>query len=75
MPYFSVRVNDQISKEFVVLATNREAVEDILATAMATNKYDNKKILHIRTDTDSSMSVYDSDKTQWTDALKKQKAK
>ena len=75
MPYYSVRMMEQVSKEFVVCAPNRDAVDEILAGAVAADKCDNKKIIHIRTDSDSSMSVYDAPKTAWTEALKQQKAK
>lgn len=75
MPYFNVRLYEQDSKEFIVCAPNRVAVEEILAAAIATEKFDAKKIMHIRTDTDSSMSVYDADKSNWAEALKKTKAK
>jgi len=75
MPYFNVRMNENVSKEFIVCAPDREAVEEILATALATDKCDNKKIIHVRTDSDSGMSVYDADKTNWTEALKNKKAK
>lgn len=75
MPYYHVRLNEQESKEFIVCAPNRGAVEEILANAVATDKFDGKKIIHIRTDNDSAMSVYDADKANWTEATKKQKAK
>jgi hypothetical protein len=75
MPYYNVRVNEQTTREFVVNAPNRDAVDDILAGAIAADKCDNKKIVLVRTDTDSSMSVYDGDKENWTEALKRQKAK
>lgn len=75
MPYYSVRIMEQVTKEFVVCAPDRDSVEDILAKAIAHEKCDNKKIVHIRTDTDSSMSVYDTPKSSWLDAVKQQKAK
>lgn len=75
MPYYSVRVSEQVSKEFVVFAPNRDNVDEIIANAMSDDKYDNKKIVHVRTDSDSNMSVYDAPKTTWTEALKQKKAK
>lgn len=75
MPYYSVRVMEQVSKEFVICAPNRESVDEILAVAMSDDKCDNKKIVHVRTDSDSNMSVYDAPKTTWTEALKQKKAK
>lgn len=75
MPYYSVRMTEQVSKEFVICAPDRDSVEDILAAAIAAEKYDNKKIVHVRTDTDSGMSVYDAPKETWTEILKQKKAK
>jgi|688.fasta_scaffold1362861_1 hypothetical protein len=75
MPYFNVQINESVRKEFVVFAANRDAVETVLAASLATEKFDSKKIIHTRTDTDSSMSVYDADKSNWTEALKRAKAK
>jgi hypothetical protein len=75
MPYYNVRVQDSVTREFVICAPERDSVEEILAVALAEEKFDPKKIVHIRTDSDSGMSVYDADKTNWTDALKKAKAK
>lgn len=74
MPYYSVRVTENSSNEYIICAPNRDAVDDVLAKAIVAGKCDNKTIIAIRTDTDSSISVYDSDKTHWTESLKKKKA-
>lgn len=75
MPYYNVRVSENVHREYVVCAKNRDDVEEILAQAIAAGKCDNKRIIHVRTDSDSGLSTYDAEKVNWTDALKKQKAK
>lgn len=75
MPYYNVRVQDSVTREFVICAPDRDSVEEILAVAIAAEKFDPKKIVHVRTDSDSGMSVYDAEKSNWTEALKNKKAK
>ena len=75
MPYFSVSMSESISREFVVCAPDRDSVEDILAAAIATDKFDNKKIILVRTNADSGLSVYDAKKSEFDAALKQSKVK
>jgi len=75
MPYFNVHITESVNKEFVICAPDRDSVEEVLAAAIAAEKFDNKKIIHLRTNSDSAMSVYDGEKANWTDALKHLKAK
>jgi hypothetical protein len=75
MPYYNVRTTTSMTKEFVICAPDRTAAGNILSAAIAANKCDHKKIVATRTDVDENLSVYDADKTNWTDALKKAKAK
>ena len=75
MPYYHVLINHNRNSEFVVNAPNRETAEDIALLAEDSGKCDNKKIVPLRVDNSSSITVSDADKTAWLDTLKKQKAK
>ena len=75
MPYFNVQVTETVNHQFAICAPTRDAVEEILATALVTNKHDHKKIVHVQTNSDSSMSIYDAKKADFDNALKQSKVK
>lgn len=75
MPYFHVQITQNRSVEYVVNAPDREAAENIAITADGVGKCDIKKILQLRADSSSGVSVSDVEKSAWLDTLKKQKAK
>lgn len=75
MPYFHVRISQNVSSEYIVNAPDRDAAEDKALTADASKKCDNKTVVRLRTDTSASMDISDSEKTHWTEALKQQKVK
>ena len=75
MPYFHVRISQDRSAEFVVIAPDRETAENIAMNADAAEKFDTKKIVPLGTNTSSCVAASTTDKAAWTQTLKQYKAK
>ena len=73
MPYYSVRVTETVSHEFMVCAADRDAAENIVSVAVADLSCDPEKIIRVRTDSDSGFSLYDSNKAHWDEATQNKK--
>lgn len=69
MPIFSVRLTTNVSKEFLINAASRQAAEQLAqrgAAAVEAEIENSKSVKHIRTDSDTSASVYDADESLWS---------
>jgi hypothetical protein len=73
MPYFQIRIAQNISSEYIVLAPNRETAEDRALMADVGKKFDKKQVMRLRTDSSGCIDIADSDKAAWDEALTKQK--
>lgn len=74
MPAFHVRVNTNVTKEFVINAVSREAVEGLVRAgvdAIEAEITNSQSVVHVRTDTDYATSVYDADPQTWVDLVQK----
>lgn len=74
MPYYHVEITHNKSTQFVVNAADREMAEHIALTTDIGGKCDHKKIVKLRADSSSAVSISDTEKAAWTDTLKKAKA-
>lgn len=74
MPYYHVDITHSKSTQFVVNAPNKEAAEDIALLAEAGGKLDAKKIVKLREGGSHTISIDETNKAGWLDALKQQKA-
>jgi hypothetical protein len=74
MPYYHVDISHNKSTQFVVNAPNKESAEDIALVAEAGHKLDPKKIVKLREGGSHTISIDETNKAGWADALKQQKA-
>jgi hypothetical protein len=75
MPYFHIRLSNNQTEEFIVQAANRMAAEEAAYIAAGNDNKSSRTVIHTRADSSSSIDTCDADKTDWTEALKKKKAK
>lgn len=75
MPYFHVRVTNSDTKDYVVNAANRFEAEHAAVRSADGQKIDPKTIIQINESSSDSVDVVTAEKTDWTNALKKAKAK
>lgn len=75
MPYFHVQITHNQSKEFVVIAPDAVAAEDIALAADAAGKCDHKKIVPLEAHNSATVSCSTATKAAWTETLKQQKDK
>ena len=65
MPYFNIRIAQEVYSDYIVTAPNRETAEDIALMADASKKYDSNKIFHLGTNSHAAISITDTDKPEW----------
>jgi hypothetical protein len=75
MPYFLIHVSQTQSSQYIVEAPNRETAEDRALVADNGKTPNNKTIIRLSTDKNASINISDAEKADWTEALKKAKAK
>lgn len=73
MPYFHVRISQNVASDYVVSAPNRETAEDRALMADAGKKYDKKQIMRLGTNSSGCIDISDADKAAWDNALEQQK--
>jgi hypothetical protein len=73
MPYFHVRIAQNVSSEYIVSAPNRETAEDRALMADVGKKFDKKQVMRLGTNSSGCIDISDTDKTAWDDTLTKQK--
>jgi hypothetical protein len=73
MPYFHVRITQNVSSEYIVSAPNRETAEDRALMADVGKKFDKKQVMRLGTNSSGCIDISDTDKAAWDDTLTKQK--
>lgn len=75
MPYFQVRISQNVSSDYIVSAPNRETAEDRALMADAGKKYDKKQIMRLGTNSSGCIDISDTDIEAWDNAREQQKDK
>lgn len=73
MPYFHVRISQNVSSDYIVSAPNRETAEDRALMADAGKKCDKKQIMRLGTNSSGCIDISDTDQAAWSSTLEQQK--